>query len=313
MKTKKLFAVLLTLLIVCAGVLAGCGGGEGSDTTGAAGKTLTGISITTPPAKTEYLAGESFDPAGMVVTASYSDGSSEAVAGYTVDPQALTAEDTAVTVTYEGKTAQIFVTVTAPRALVIAFACEQEGGESLNFYSDGTVIISESQEYATTLYWTMGENGVIDVQVPDAYNGYVTVTSYHANGKAIVNVDAAMGGVTLYSYPLSEYKALFDLVPEVIATIENDGNVLKLFDTGIYEMTVDGVTTTGEAVYTEAADGAKASFVLKPESGDEIVATTGEYDSNFNILDKFVIADGKLRHILGYSVAGYESEQMGLY
>lgn len=45
---------------------------------------LTGISITTPPTKTTYYWGESFNPTGMVVTAAYSDGTSAPVTGYTI-------------------------------------------------------------------------------------------------------------------------------------------------------------------------------------------------------------------------------------
>lgn len=37
-------------------------------------KTVESIEITTPPAKTTYMAGEDFDPTGMVVTAHYTDG-----------------------------------------------------------------------------------------------------------------------------------------------------------------------------------------------------------------------------------------------
>ena len=37
-------------------------------------KTVESIEITTPPAKTEYMAGDKFDPKGMVVTAHYTDG-----------------------------------------------------------------------------------------------------------------------------------------------------------------------------------------------------------------------------------------------
>ena len=37
-------------------------------------KTMESIEITTPPTKTEYMAGEDFDPTGMVVTAHYTDG-----------------------------------------------------------------------------------------------------------------------------------------------------------------------------------------------------------------------------------------------
>ena len=37
-------------------------------------KTVKSIKITTPPTKTEYMAGDKFDPKGMVVTAHYTDG-----------------------------------------------------------------------------------------------------------------------------------------------------------------------------------------------------------------------------------------------
>lgn len=77
---------------------------------------LTEIEITTPPTKTAYKEGESFDGTGMVVTAKYSDGSSRPVTAYTVSPMTLGRTDTAVTVTYteDGttKTATLPVTVT---------------------------------------------------------------------------------------------------------------------------------------------------------------------------------------------------------
>ncbi len=64
-------------------------------------KELQGIIITTEPLKTEYTAGSVFDPEGMVVTANYSDGTSEAVTGYTWTPEgALEENDTAVTISY---------------------------------------------------------------------------------------------------------------------------------------------------------------------------------------------------------------------
>lgn len=62
---------------------------------------LTGIAITTPPKKTAYNAGETFDPAGMVVTATYSNGAKLTSPSYTFSPAgALTAGDTAITVSY---------------------------------------------------------------------------------------------------------------------------------------------------------------------------------------------------------------------
>lgn len=77
---------------------------------------LTGIAITTPPTRTAYKAGETFDPAGMVVTATYSNGAKLTSPSYTFSPAgALTASDTAITITYtEGgvtKTATQSITV----------------------------------------------------------------------------------------------------------------------------------------------------------------------------------------------------------
>ena len=46
-------------------------------------KVLVGIAITMQPAKTVYQYQESLDPTGMVVTATFSDGSTAAVLDYT--------------------------------------------------------------------------------------------------------------------------------------------------------------------------------------------------------------------------------------
>lgn len=47
-------------------------------------KKVERIEITTQPAKTEYMAGDKFDPKGMVVTAVYKDGTSEPITNYII-------------------------------------------------------------------------------------------------------------------------------------------------------------------------------------------------------------------------------------
>lgn len=47
-------------------------------------KNLVSITITTPPTKTEYVAGENFESTGMVVTATYADETTKAVTDYEV-------------------------------------------------------------------------------------------------------------------------------------------------------------------------------------------------------------------------------------
>ena len=63
------------------------------------GVKLVSIAITTPPAKTTYVSGETFNPAGMVVTATYSNGATLKATGYSFSPDtALTDGTTSVTI-----------------------------------------------------------------------------------------------------------------------------------------------------------------------------------------------------------------------
>lgn len=89
---------------------------------------LKSISVTTAPAKTTYTAGETFDPAGMVVTGHFEDASDsnntkdEAVTGYTVSPDgALAVTDDHVTITYQGKTTTQAITVNAAPVVTYDF------------------------------------------------------------------------------------------------------------------------------------------------------------------------------------------------
>lgn len=81
---------------------------------------VTGIEVTTPPTKTDYDTGDTFDPTGMVVTASLSTGElsepdtwTKAVTGYTVDPDgALSPSDDIIIISYAGEDDAIAITVT---------------------------------------------------------------------------------------------------------------------------------------------------------------------------------------------------------
>lgn len=67
----------------------------------AGGITLASIAITAPPAKTSYLVGGTFDPAGMEITATYSNGATAVVTGFSYAPEGpLTENDTMITVSY---------------------------------------------------------------------------------------------------------------------------------------------------------------------------------------------------------------------
>lgn len=86
------------------------GGGAGG------GIKLDGISITTPPDNITYLPGEVFDPAGMVVTASYSNGATLTATGWTYSPSGALPEGTSeVEIIYT----EAGVTKTAVQAITV--------------------------------------------------------------------------------------------------------------------------------------------------------------------------------------------------
>ena len=64
-------------------------------------RVLDHIDVTTEPSKKAYKYGETFNPAGMVVTAYYTDDQSRAVTGYAYSPTgALDMDDTTITISY---------------------------------------------------------------------------------------------------------------------------------------------------------------------------------------------------------------------
>ena len=80
---------------------------------------LQSIVIDTQPSKVNYVEGESFDPAGMVVKAIYNIGDPAVITNYTYSPDgALELSDDKVVVSYNGKTASVDITVSeAPQVL----------------------------------------------------------------------------------------------------------------------------------------------------------------------------------------------------
>lgn len=79
---------------------------------------LVSIAITNPPDKTVYKLNEYFDRTGMIVTATFADGKSRIVSGYTVSPNgALGKTDTIITVSYTRKG----ITKTATQEITVVY------------------------------------------------------------------------------------------------------------------------------------------------------------------------------------------------
>lgn len=147
------------------------GGGGGSSPI-----KLDSIAVTRPPNKTVYKSGESFDPDGMVVTASYGYGISSDVTGYVVSPSVLTDGVKEVTITYtEGRITKTTSTpVTVEKVLVSIDVTENpakmtysylekfdpNGMEVTARFSDNSTAPATGYTYPTTEFTTLGQQTV---------------------------------------------------------------------------------------------------------------------------------------------------------
>ncbi len=154
------------------------------------------IEVTTKPNKTSYLAGDSFNSAGMVVTASYGTGqavlATAEVSGYSVSPSVLTDGTTSVTITYseggETCTTTLAVTVTHKLSAITVTTnptkTTYEYGDTLATagmvvtasYSDSKTAAVTSYSCSPTTFSTVG-NQVVTVSYTE--NGVTQTATFN--------------------------------------------------------------------------------------------------------------------------------------
>lgn len=154
------------------------------------------IEVTTKPTKTSYLAGDSFNNAGMVVTASYGTGqavlATAEVSGYSVSPSVLTDGTTSVTITYSegGETCTTTLAVTVTHRLSVITVTTKsnkltyEYGDTLvtagmvvtASYSDSQTKTVTSYSCSPTTFSTIG-NQVVTVSYTE--NGVTQTTTFN--------------------------------------------------------------------------------------------------------------------------------------
>lgn len=206
--------------------------GPGDDET----PTVTKLEITHAPNKVEYLAGETFDPAGMKLKATWSHGEEEDLSPqeceYNKDP--LTAGTTEVVFTYETKTASQPITVTDVAVTGIEIDRRQVG--TLQYTADPidltkiavTLKYGDGSERVTDSF-TLSEGGKV-LENPYAYS----VTA----GNHTITVEAA--GKT----------GTFDVFGVIGAKVQAENtNAVQFYDntntlvqTGTFPSTVENIT-----------------------------------------------------------------------
>ena len=156
-------------------------------------KTLSSIAVKTAPTKITYTAGETFDPTGLVIEATYSDASKENItysssnsSQFTFSPStntALATTNTSVTITYGGKSCSQAITVNAAATPTVSSVSVSP--TTLNLIVNGTgnlsATVNGTNNPAQTVTWTSGNTGVATVdsdgKVTGVSAGTATITA----------------------------------------------------------------------------------------------------------------------------------------
>jgi len=280
---------------------------------------FNGIAVTNPPSTTTYIEGDDFDPTGMVVEAVYTNGDSEVITGYTIsDGENLVAGQTAVTITYEGKTTtqQIEVKENVVESLTITNPPSTTSYiEGDDFDPTGMVVqatrINGDTEIATDYTILDGEDlRAEQTAITILYEG-VTVTQ---DIEVIENVVETLTITT--PAPITSYIEGDDFDPTgmvVQATRINgdtevvtnytipDGEDLRIDQTSV-TITFEGKTATQDITVIENV--IESIFVSNPPKRTEYIE-----GDNFDATEMVVEAkriNGDTEVITGYTITGGE-------
>ena len=242
---------------------------------------LESIEVTKQPTKTTYIEGQTFDKAGMEVTAHYNDARKDKViTDYTVDKTTLATSDTKVTVSYQGKTAEVVVTVNAKSVTEITLNTDSVKKDY--YVGDGF----ESKGLEVVVRYDNGDSETItegfEIVAPDMMSaGNKTVTVKYGGQTATyeINVQAVvLTKLEITTEPKTTYVAgdTFDPSGMVVKATYNTGSVDEDFTDYDYDKK-DALTTEDKYVTVSAGDVSVqlAITVLKAELSDIEVKADG--------------------------------------
>ncbi len=154
-KTKLLSIVLAAMMLTSTAAFTGCEMIEGflnptessqpnkPDSSKKEEVKVKSISLAIEAENTKYIAGDVFNPAGITLTATYTDGSKKNVTeGFDYDKTPLKEGATSVKITYEGcETEQAIAVSSASDALILLFG----SGDKIRCYGNGLVVVGGVQ------------------------------------------------------------------------------------------------------------------------------------------------------------------------
>ena len=168
------------------------------------------IEIVTPPSKTEYISGDYFSRSGMEVKVYYQNGTEKLITTYDTEPyRALKTTDTAITVSYRGKTALQPITVDSREVPVTGV---EISSRTLNL-TEGEVAVLTAEVLPSgasnsAVIWSSDNNNVATVS-----SGRVVAVGA---GTVNITVTTLDGGYTASCVVTveAEEEAITDVIPD---------------------------------------------------------------------------------------------------
>ncbi len=245
---------------------------------------VTSITIKNVPSKTEYYAGDDFETTGMVIEATYKDGTTKEISNYTIkDGSNLKNGQTSVTIEFEEKTVTQSITVKANPVEKIEIKKEPNKTNYVsgqNFDTTGMVVEATY------------ENGKIrqveDYTIKDGTNlktGQTSVTITYEEKtvtQEITVVEKAVTGISVKSTPTKtkyiQNKEELDLTGGIIEITYNDDTKEEMLMTSD-EITISGFNNQklGTNTITVTYKGKTAQFNV--EINEEVKPQNSNFDN----------------------------------
>lgn len=194
---------------------------------------LEKLEITTLPTKTLYNVGDTFDPTGMVVTATYDDGNTKEIKNYKVSPEKIAADTKEITITYDNKEVKVPIELNLVTSIAITTVPTKvvyNAGEIFNTsgmvvtatYKDGTTKdttayrytpagkLKESDTVITISYkgddadpnlQPVTQQITVNAEKEEPYSYITAYVSYSSKGEPVYSED----GICMYYVPVKVY------------------------------------------------------------------------------------------------------------
>jgi hypothetical protein len=287
---------------------------------------LVSIAVTNLPTKTVYIQDEAFDPAGLVITGTYSDSSYKVETGYTLSTVDTSTTGTkTITVTLDEKTTSFEISVGTVALVSIAVTnvpVKTTYAQGEVFDPTGLVITGTYSDYSTKV-----ETGYTVVPVDTGTTGTKTVT-VTING-ITTSFNITVNPATLVSITVTNLPAktvyiqdeAFDPTGLVITGTYSDYSTKV--ETGYTLSTVD-TSTTGTKTVTVTLDEKTTSFEISVGTVALVsiavtnvpVKTTYAQDEDFDptgllITGTYTDSSTKTETVTVADISGYNAKTIG--